>query len=163
MGKLRRETVERRLLDKRSIEGDCWIWTGTVNSRGYGECANPATPSGLNPRGRVHRVAAWLWLDFDLASQLHILHRCDHPLCFNPEHLFVGTASDNMRDMAAKGRHRGPRGETHHKAKLTADQVREVRRLRSEGLTYQRIGDAFGVTKQQVGNIVGGSQWKSVR
>jgi len=53
----------------------------------------------------VPRLAAHLWLGFDLKSTLKVLHRCDNPPCFNPKHIFIGTQSDNMRDCVSKKRH----------------------------------------------------------
>lgn len=89
------------LIERMRYDGatGCWNWTGSEASGGYGRVAY---------RGRdvrVHRLAAHLWLRFDLKSHLQVLHRCDNPLCFNPKHLFLGTSHDNMRDCVAKKRH----------------------------------------------------------
>jgi hypothetical protein len=54
-----------------------------------------------------HRLSAHFYLKYDLKSDLHVLHRCDNPACFNPKHLFIGTQSDNQKDMASKGRNPG--------------------------------------------------------
>lgn len=57
-------------------------------------------------KGLLHRLSAYGFLEFDLTSKLFVCHHCDNPPCFNPSHLFVGTASDNVRDMVKKGRHK---------------------------------------------------------
>lgn len=75
----------------------CWNWTG-ARSEGYG------TIRFMGRVHKVHRVAAHLYLRFDLASPLKVLHSCDNPACFNPRHLFIGTQLDNVRDMISKGR-----------------------------------------------------------
>lgn len=69
----------------------CWNWTGSLQN-GYGQ---------LNDNGqilRVHRIAAMLWLNFDIDSKELILHKCDNPRCFNPEHLYIGNKEDNAND-----------------------------------------------------------------
>lgn len=87
-----------RWVDK---SGDCWQWTGSRTvSRGvpwYGKTKN---------RGRTllaHRVA-WEFANGPIPDGLDVLHRCDNPICVNPDHLFLGTHTDNMQDRLAKGR-----------------------------------------------------------
>lgn len=90
----------RRLLSRRRItDSGCWEYTGALDRKGYGRVHIKGTTTR-----NVARIAAWLWLDFDLACELFICHRCDNRKCFNPEHLFVGTQGDNLRDASAKGR-----------------------------------------------------------
>jgi hypothetical protein len=89
-GRLRRQLVV--------TASGCWEWQGAVMTSGYGHIR-------LEGRYRVtHRVAMWVWRDFDLDSPLLVCHHCDNPLCFNPDHLFVGTYRDNTADMIRKGR-----------------------------------------------------------
>lgn len=92
---------------------DCWEWQGAKDPNGYGRCGW---------RGKtmlVHRVA-FLFHHGNLSPDLFICHACDNPSCCNPNHLFSGTHSDNMKDMVSKGRdmfHQHPelirRGERH--------------------------------------------------
>lgn len=74
----------------------CWLWLGGTQKAGYGffKYAGEVT---------AHR-SAWRLYRGDIPYGLHVLHRCDVRQCVNPEHLFLGTQSDNMKDMAAKGR-----------------------------------------------------------
>jgi hypothetical protein len=75
----------------------CWIWRGQGNNKGYGM---------KSVRGRLqltHRLS-YQWVNGPIPAGMKVLHRCDTPACFNPNHLFIGTQSDNMRDMMLKGR-----------------------------------------------------------
>ena len=58
----------------------------------------------------VHRLSAWIWLDYDFNENLNVLHKCDNPPCWNPDHLYKGTQSENRRDSIRKGRTAGPWG-----------------------------------------------------
>ena len=90
----------RWLFDHRSIDRNtgCWNWTGSKQSKGYGYAR-------FNRKMYlVHRLAAFFFLDFDLNSGNIVMHKCDNPPCFNPQHLFVGTNADNTKDAMKKGR-----------------------------------------------------------
>lgn len=137
---------------------ECWYWTGCLSSIGYGLCL----ALGENV---AHRVS-WVLHHGRIPDGLNVLHKCDVRNCVNPGHLFLGTHQENMRDMMAKGRWRGnPRkGEESAVAKLTADDVRKIRRLRLEhGISLQRIADEFGVSRSSVTNIISGYTWRTVQ
>jgi len=134
-------------------ENGCWIWTSARTPTGYGSI-------WVGSNARAHRVS-WELHRGPIPVGLHVLHRCDVPLCVRPEHLFLGTHNENMADMVAKGRYVVMRGATNGMAKLTADDVRAIRR-RWPGETYLALGRAFGVTKATVGSIIRGRTWTHV-
>lgn len=84
---------------KRHPGSDCWEWTaGRTLSGGYGV---------FYSSGKTVRATRWIWqyLFGPIEDGLLVCHKCDHPWCVNPDHLFLGTDRDNLRDMASKGRH----------------------------------------------------------
>lgn len=79
-------------------EAGCWIWTGAVNcERGYGYFIYEGKP-------RLAHRASWSIHNGPIPDGANVLHRCDIPSCVNPNHLFLGTLSDNMKDCSVKGR-----------------------------------------------------------
>lgn len=86
-----------RFIDNVLVDDGCWEWGGGRTADGYGR---------LWVGGReayTHRLAYELWVG-SIPEEHFVLHRCDHPPCLRPDHLFVGTAADNFEDMRAKGR-----------------------------------------------------------
>lgn len=136
----------------------CWLWTGARTSDGYGS---------VRVEGRMvgaHRVAYEL-AHGAMPTGTSVLHTCDVRSCVRPDHLFLGTQEDNVRDMVAKGRANltGIRGERHHDAKLTADDVREIRRMHAAGEGgYMRLAKRFGVRRTSILKIVRRQTWKDV-
>ena len=91
------KTLEERFWSKVDKSGDCWIWTAYKRPDGYGQFGFEGT------QHKAHRVS-WVLANGTIPEGLHVLHRCDVRECVNPEHLFLGTNTDNMRDMIEKGR-----------------------------------------------------------
>lgn len=131
----------------------CWEWTGhTRKASGYGEVS-----WGLDER-RVHRIA-YIALVGPIPDGLILLHGCDNPPCFNPDHLSLGTLIDNADDMIAK--RRNAFGEKSPHAKLTEDQVREIRAMAGQ-MPQRLIADRFGIKQMQVSRIIRGERWRHV-
>jgi hypothetical protein len=100
-------------VDRSELEGECWPWLAAKDPKGYGRFF-------LRGRMRVAHAVAWRLVNGDPPAGMFVLHRCDHPWCCNPKHMFLGTIADNNRDMVAKGRHGSvvhpesrPRGDRH--------------------------------------------------
>jgi len=92
------ERLVTRLLAKRRLDSDtgCWLWQGRRDRWGYGRI------TVSHRRWSVHRLAAHLYLGLDPESHLHVLHRCHTPPCFRPDHLYLGTNADNIRDRVGR-------------------------------------------------------------
>jgi hypothetical protein len=132
----------------------CWMWRGLVRPDGYGAMRFEGREQG------AHRVA-WRLFRGEIGTGLVVCHRCDVRACVNPEHLFLGTAAENVRDMTAKGR--SPRGEKHGSAKLTAEQVSRIKTMLAEDRMYMsEIAREFGVAQTTIRAIKRGKTWKEV-
>ncbi len=87
-------------------------------------------------------------------------HDCDNPPCINPEHLFLGTNLDNIEDMVRKRRHRF--GEAALSAKLTEEQVLEMRRARAVGALLRELAQRYGIDPATVHYVVTCKTWRHV-
>lgn len=139
------------------IDAD-WEWNGAYDKktgRGTYKVGNYTMPAA--------RVAYTL-AHGPIARGLLVCHNCpdgDNPRCVNPRHLFLGTYGDNARDAVAKGQIKT--GEDHHRAKLTAKQVAEIRSrytryLRGTNSTAA-MAKEFGVASRTIRAIVSGEHW----
>lgn len=129
----------------------CIEWRGYRNAGGYGRLAH---------RRRVvlaHRAAFALWRE-PIPAGMDVCHRCDNPACINPDHLFLGTDLDNMRDREAKKRGRQPRGAANGQAKLNESDVRSIRQI---GRTQREadLARRFGVAPTTIGKVRRGESW----
>lgn len=140
---------------------ECLIWPyATAGPMGYGALILPG-----HIRGYAHRVA------FSLAQGREanglVMHTCDTPRCFNPKHLIEGTHKENMQDCLKKGRfgRNGLFGESHGRAQLTDEDVREIRATyvpRKQGLRMA-LAKKFGVSGQTIHRVVTGEVWSHVK
>ena len=154
----RKPIAERFWSHVRAIpSGDCWIWTGSVDGRGYGRLSSRRGRGG-SPE-KAHRIS-WEIHFGNIPTGTEVCHKCDNPSCVNPAHLFVGTHYDNMRDAAAK--HRMAHGSRHCCAKLTEDDVIVIRSLLDGGFSQYAVAKLFGVGRSAVGKIKTGHNWKHV-
>jgi hypothetical protein len=116
-----------RLTAKRAVDAnDCWVWTGAKTSKGYGQLWHERRVE------YVHRLSARLFLGLERDSDLYVLHKCDVPSCFNPDHLWLGTHAENIAGAARKGR---------MGKKLTLEDVLQIRRRLELGETQAKVAE----------------------
>ena len=108
----------------------------------------------------AHRII-WEYCNGPVPSGHVVCHKCDNPRCVNPDHLFTGTQKDNIRDATRKGRRAV--GEKHPMAKLTGEQVIEIKKKLKQGMSYRKIGRLYGVTQCPIYGIAKGKIWKNVK
>lgn len=132
---------------------ECWEWTGSRIKKGW-------HGQWRNTQGRVeltHRAAWRLFVDV-VPDGLCVLHKCDNPICVNPGHLFLGSHSDNFKDMWAKGRSRPgiSRGEKHGMSKLAADAVTDIRSSTMSGV---ELAKKYGVAPTTIYDVRNRKIW----
>lgn len=138
----------------------CWPWTASGVPRGYGLFY----PAGRGSNVYAHRLAFELTKG-PIPAGHYILHACDNPPCCNPAHLSTGTHLENIADMHSKGRGVTPearRGSEHPNARLTDDQIREIRAAARAGERQRDIAQRFGISRSLVGQIHRGAAWAHV-
>jgi len=162
----------------------CWLWTGGTRSNGYG-----AFNAGIMVIG-AHRFS-YLLAHGLVPDALYVCHHCDMPLCVRPDHLFLGTADDNNKDAARKGRmasgacngsvkyperrvrgddhflrkepSRVKRGEDSPTAILTATAVQQIRRLYAAGGVRQiDLATSFGVSEMTINKALRRLTWAHI-
>lgn len=159
-----KEGIKQHLLKNcRITENNCWEWTRGKNGQGYGTQRINSNIKNSSKRYTVHRISKAIFHGFDIGSSLCICHHCDNRICFNPEHLFIGTIIDNNLDKEKKGRGNRPKGENHGNAKLTNKDILDIRKMSIEGISHRNIAKKFSVTKTSVGDVLRGKLWKHVQ
>ena len=155
------ETAQARFwakVDKREPD-ECWLWMGSRNSNDYGRF----NFSGL--KVGAHRMSLMMAISRQMSSEEFACHHCDNPPCVNPAHLYVGSIQTNIRDMSERDRfhrwHGARKGETNPKAKLTDDDVLQIRALK--GLHRQReLVQIFGVSQTTISHVLNRKVWGHV-
>jgi hypothetical protein len=147
-------------MSARTVEfpGGCHVWIGTLDREGYGRVFHSGTMRG------AHRVAYEMAhgpigaLPKADARGTCVCHRCDNRRCVNPDHLFLGTHADNMRDMARKGRHAMPStaGERNGNAKLSAG---DVSAIRDSDAPSKALAERFKVSACTIRHVRRGYSW----
>ena len=150
-----------RFLEKVDKTKSCWLWTGTTSRNGYGQFYDGANTraKGAHMEG-AHRVAYSLFYG-EIPDKMCVLHRCDVRNCVNPDHLFLGTHKENTADMFSKNRNHVVRlsGERNPSAKLTLEQVEEIREKHAAGVKQKDICKEYGIHRSTVLRITSGASW----
>lgn len=147
-----------RFWSKVSKSDGCWLWTGSHTKAGYGNIGGERNSTNRY----AHRVS-WEIHFGPIPDGMEVCHSCDNPPCCNPSHLFLGSHADNMADRDAKGRDNHARGAAAGRAKLTEDQVVEMRRLYATGRYSQSaLGRMYDIDISSARKTIIRQYWKHV-
>jgi hypothetical protein len=127
----------------------CWMWIGGVESHGYGRM------SFNGKRYKAHQLS-WILNRGEIPKGMCVCHHCDTPGCVNPDHLFLGTMADNMRDKVAKGRqsHKG-----YNNREEYLEKCRRVAEMKDESAcTIKNISEIFQEPQGTIAWRI--SQWR---
>lgn len=139
--------LAERFWEKVHKTDGCWEWRGGIGKNGYG-CKVRVGPRSEEVAHRPHRLS-WELHNGPIPPGLFVCHRCDNRACVNPDHLFLGTAADNNRDRAAKGRG----------AKVP---IETARAIRSDTISNRAAAQKYGVSTGYVSYVRSGRVWGGV-
>ena len=148
------DTIER--YSTPVTETGCWIWDKSLNRGGYGR---------VKIEGKTvsaHRLSYMVHVEDP--KDMYVLHKCDVACCVNPEHLYLGTHQDNMRDKKDRKRATKPRpnaqGEKHGNCLLTKENVKEIRqKYLPRQYTYKMLSKEYGVSVRTIQSIIRKERW----
>lgn len=139
--------------------GDCWLWTGYCDPKGYGRITLSAAEMRSLELGEKRLVAKASRVALALSGvslgSLHALHACDNPPCVrvHPDHVYAGTPAQNMADRVARNPDSWLSGERNPASKLTNVQRAEIRARRGAGEGVRALGREYGVSHPAIRKI----------
>lgn len=165
-----KQSEKERFFAKVNKTDGCWLWSAAKDRKGYGMFSvGPShLPDGKRRNSMVsaHRFSYQMQFG-EIASHdsfhgLCVLHKCDTPSCVNPDHLFIGTNLENVRDMDSKGRRVvvAKKGSDHVNSVLNEQQVREiVQKHRINKVPQNQLSKDYGVCNATINHIFTGRLW----
>ena|SRR3990167_364687 len=144
------KTTEQRFWEKVKKTSGCWEWLGLKVGRGYGQ---------ISCSGKMIITSRYSYMlhKGEVPKGLEVCHSCDNPSCVNPEHLWLGTHKDNMKDAREKGRYiKENNGRAKHKLK----DIPQIKAMYATGKYSQRkLGEMWGVSHTNIYAIVNNKLW----
>jgi len=126
-----------RFWNKVEKTDSCWNWTACKNKNGYGM---------FNVNGKIWLAHRWIMHEQGhTIDKLEVCHTCDNPACVSPDHLFVGTHKQNMKDLKDKKRSRHLKDR-----KLTNTAVKDIR-LSTE--SHSALSRKYGVDPATIKSV----------
>jgi|SRR5208282_382127 len=142
--------------NKKTVKNEkaCWDWSGSLKV-GYGV---------MKCKKRFIKTHRFSWkINFGpIPEGMYVCHKCDNRKCNNPEHLFLGTHEDNMKDMINKNRQRGAVGESNAKAIINKEKALEIKKMLSNGMTTIQIAKDLNISRAIVFGIKHKKNWSHI-
>jgi hypothetical protein len=145
---MKRRPLEERFWEKVEKSEGCWLWTAAHNGVGYGVIG-----TGAKNRSRLAHRFSYELANGPIPEKTWVLHKCDNPGCVNPEHLFLGNNTSNVRDMHSKGRGWGGMG---------PEKAYEILWRWASGENRRKIAADCGVSLHVVKDIAQRRSWQSL-
>ena len=150
------KTIKQRFDERVFYSPDgCWYWTGSKFKAGYGSLLIEGKSK------QAHRVSYQLHKG-EITNGLFVCHTCDNKICVNPDHLWLGTCLDNVKDMIDKGRQVILRGEQIGNSKLTEKKVRQILIKRAKGISTFKLAKEYKVDITSIQKILRGATWRHI-
>lgn len=152
----RKKPLSERFWEHVVKSDGCWEWNGGKAVHGYGSIHDD------NGHQLRSNQASWILHHGPIPEGLWILHKCDNPPCVRPDHLYLGTHQDNMRDLILRGKGKGAAmvGSKNVHAKLREKDIPMIYKLNELGISYTAIGRMFRVKRNAIKSIIIGKSWK---
>jgi hypothetical protein len=159
IGTRARGTIEERFFRHIEKTDGCWLWTGRLVGKGYGSL-------GMGGKGAKHKLSHRLSYEIhhgEIPDGMVVMHKCDNPRCVNPNHLEVGTQSQNIKDAFARGRKlnlpSGLKGESHGASKLNNASVINIR---ESTLSIAELAKLYGVSNTAIERVRARKTWRHI-
>ncbi len=132
----------------------CWEWVGGKHGSGYGQCW-----TGYHGERLAHR-AMWIKWFGSIPEGMYVLHKCDNKTCVNPEHLYLGTQTQNVKDNVDRGLTNT--GSKHWNSSIQEADVRCIRFSFRQGLSIRCIANRFNLSYKNTWAIVHNLKWRHI-
>ncbi len=133
-----------------TMEG-CKLWNKWIEKNGYGRI------NVERKKWSTHRLSYHLFKG-PIPSDMFVCHKCDNPKCVNPDHLWLGTSEDNMKDMVKKDRQM--QHENHYRAKLSKMDVIEIRKQHAN--LMNELATRYQISRGNLVSIISKKSWKGI-
>ena len=131
----------------------CWLYLGMLDAEGYGFIRK-----GIGKSEQAHRES-WRRYKGVIPEGIKVLHKCDNPCCINPDHLFLGTQLENIKDRDQKGR--VAKGKIHYKATVLTEEL--VKWILNSDLSNSELSKLCGVSRKYIGGVRRREVWKHIK
>lgn len=154
------DKYQKNFWDRVDNSGKCWIWKRKPGSHGYGNFS--ITQKQVKCQITAHRAAYYYMYGILLDNDICVCHHCDNKLCVNPNHLFLGTIADNIRDAKKKGLM--PFGEKCGSSRLLHQDIVNIRQtlIDDPELSYSRLSQRYNVSPEAIRKIALYKTWKHI-